>query len=145
MEEDRDEAWDTWINLERIYTVREIKARFGYILHDLHNDDIPVEIVTFSSSEAGGRGNVIGTYPGNKAEEKEEPFSLAPARHRAPPSEIQEAKEGPGISVHEVPVVQAAATPSNAENLRKRSRRKNLRMRRYWTKMRISMRNWRMT
>lgn len=119
MEEDRDEAWDTWINLERIYTVREIKARFGYILHDLHNDDIPVEIVTFSSSEAGGRGNVIGTYPGNKAEEKEEPFSLAPARHRATPSEIQEEKEGPGISVHEVPVVQAAATPSNADKPQK--------------------------
>lgn len=119
LEEDRDEAWDTWINLERIYTAREIKARFGYILHDLHNDDLPVEIVTFSSSEAGGRGNVIGTYPGNKAEEKEELSSLAPARRRATPSEIQEEKEGPGISVHEVPVVQAAATPSNADKPQK--------------------------
>lgn len=58
LEEDRDEAWDTWIHLERVYTAREIKARLGYILHDLHNDDIPVEIVTFSSSEAGGKGTV---------------------------------------------------------------------------------------
>ena len=24
LEEDRDEAWDTWINLERIYTVRAV-------------------------------------------------------------------------------------------------------------------------
>lgn len=60
MEADRDEAWDTFIHLKRIYTVRETDARNGYILHDYHNDDIPVEIVEFSSSQAGGQGEIIG-------------------------------------------------------------------------------------
>ncbi len=64
---DRDAAWNSFIQLKRKYTVREILARNGYILHDLHNDDIPVEIVEFSSSQTGGEGIVIGSYRGNKS------------------------------------------------------------------------------
>ncbi|XBX07584.1 SpaA isopeptide-forming pilin-related protein [Enterocloster clostridioformis] len=119
LELDRDEAWDSWIHLERVYTAREIKARLGYILHDLHNDDIPVEIVTFSSSEAGGTGTVTGTYPGNK---KGTGTSLvSPGADLATPSEVmveeeaEETTEEPEIFRHEVPVVQATATPSEAE------------------------------
>ena len=115
LEEDRDEAWDTWIHLERVYTAREIKARLGYILHDLHNDDIPVEIVTFSSSEAGGKGTVIGTYPGNKKGEGTELFYLNPVADTATPSEAADQPGEPSISLHEVPVVKAVATPSEVE------------------------------
>jgi len=117
LEEDRDEAWETWIHLERVYTAREIKARLGYILHDLHNDDIPVEIVTFSSSEAGGTGTVVGTYPGNKKGTETETSLLSTGANPATPSEVMEKEdaEEPGISRHEVPVVQATATPSEAE------------------------------
>ena len=103
MEADRDEAWDTFIHLKRIYTVREIKARVGYILHDLHNDDIPVEIVEFTSSQAGGDSTVIGSYPGNQQEGN----TLLQVQ-TATASEAS-------ISSNEVPMVQAAATPSNAE------------------------------
>ena len=105
MEADRDEAWDTFIHLKRIYTVREIKARVGYILHDLHNDDIPVEIVEFASSQAGGDSAVIGSYPGNRQEGN----TLLQV-------ETATASEA-SISPNEVPLVQAAATPSNAEEL----------------------------
>lgn len=102
MEADRDEAWDTFIHLKRIYTVREIQARTGYILHDLHSDDIPVEIVEFASSQADGDGTVIGSYPGNAR-------SGQSVLRIATPSELT-------ISPKVVPVVQAAATPSNAES-----------------------------
>lgn len=67
MEEDRDEAWNTYIHLKRIYTVRETDARTGYILHDLHNDDVSIEIVEFSSSQSEGEGAITGYYPGNRA------------------------------------------------------------------------------
>ena len=67
MEADRDEAWDTYIHLKRIYTVRETDARTGYILHDLHNDDILIEIVEFSSSQTEDDGSITGYYPGNQA------------------------------------------------------------------------------
>ncbi len=69
MEADRNQAWETFIRLKRIYTVREIQARKGYILHDLHNDDLPVEIVEFMSSQVEGDGEITGHYPGNKKEE----------------------------------------------------------------------------
>ena len=67
MEEDRDEAWNTYIHLKRIYTVRETDARTGYILHDLHNDDVSIEIVEFSSSQSEGEGAITSYYPGNRA------------------------------------------------------------------------------
>lgn len=67
MEEDRDEAWSTYIHLKRIYTVRETDARTGYILHDLHNDDVSIEIVEFSSSQSEGEGAITDYYPGNRA------------------------------------------------------------------------------
>ena len=69
MEADRNQAWDTFIHLKRIYTVREIQARKGYILHDLHNDDLPIEIVEFMSSQVEGDGEITGHYPGNQNNE----------------------------------------------------------------------------
>ena len=68
LQADRDAAWNFFIQLKRSYTVRETQARNGYILHDLHNDDIQVEIVEFTSSQAGGEGVVTGRYQGNKTE-----------------------------------------------------------------------------
>lgn len=72
MEADRDEAWNSFIHLKRIYTVRETDARTGYILHDLHNDDLSIEIVEFSSSQAEGDGTITGYYPGNRATPQKE-------------------------------------------------------------------------
>lgn len=100
MEADRDEAWDTFIHLERTYTVREVQARNGYILHDLHNDDIPIEIVTFASSQAEGDGTVTGYYPGNSQRKSTEERNVSYAGEDVPKA---------SIAVKEVPLVQAAA------------------------------------
>lgn len=50
----RDDAYETFINLEYDYTFRETKPRDGYIIHDPgHPDDVPIEIITTAASEAG--------------------------------------------------------------------------------------------
>lgn len=49
----RDDAYETFINLEYDYTFRETKPRDGYIIHDPgHPDDVPIEIITTAASEA---------------------------------------------------------------------------------------------
>lgn len=52
----RDKVWNAFINLDYQYTAREKTARTGYILHDLHVDDNPVETVVLNSSEANKYG-----------------------------------------------------------------------------------------
>ena len=64
-----------------------------------------MEIVEFASSQAGGDSAVIGSYPGNRQEGN----TLLQV-------ETATASEA-SISPNEVPLVQAAATPSNAEEL----------------------------
>ena len=50
----RDDAYQTFINLEYEYTFRETKPRDGYIIHEPgHPDDVPIEIITTAASEAG--------------------------------------------------------------------------------------------
>lgn len=50
---DCEETYERFINLTFTYTWKEIQARPGYILHGLHADDKPIELVTTNSSEAG--------------------------------------------------------------------------------------------
>ena len=50
---DCEETYENFISLRFTYTWKEIQARNGYILHGLHNDDIPVELVTTTSSQNG--------------------------------------------------------------------------------------------
>lgn len=52
-EADCEETYDRFIHLKFTYTWKEIQARTGYILHDLHADDMPIEMVATVSSEAG--------------------------------------------------------------------------------------------
>ena len=98
MEADRDEAWKTFIHLKRVYTVREVQARNGYILHDLHEDDKQIEIVEFASSEADGTGTITGYYEGNR-----------------PQKDAKESAPEAAVSPKEMYLVQATATPSEAE------------------------------
>lgn len=107
MEADRDEAWDTFIHLKRIYTVREIQARNGYILHDVHNDDEPIEIVEFMSSQVEGDGAITGYYPGNQGSR--------PKADKATLDSEQTEQPEVELSLREVSLVQASATPSEAE------------------------------
>ena len=50
---DCEETYENFASLRFTYTWKEIQARNGYILHGLHNDDIPVELVTTTSSQNG--------------------------------------------------------------------------------------------
>lgn len=106
MEADRDEAWENFIHLERIYTVREVQARIGYILHDLHEDDERVEIVEFSSSQTEGDGTVIGYYDGNRGEKT----------LRQAAEEPETAEPEVTVSAKEINLVQAKAVLSDAED-----------------------------
>lgn len=53
MIDDRDDTYDAFIHLEYVYSVREIRARQGYILHGTHPDDKAIEVITTNASEAG--------------------------------------------------------------------------------------------
>ena len=48
---DRDKFFNDFISLTYDYSARELQARTGYILHDLHTDDIPIERTVIHSSE----------------------------------------------------------------------------------------------
>ena len=50
---DCQETYENFISLRFTYTWKEMQARNGYILHGLHNDDVPVELVTTTSSQDG--------------------------------------------------------------------------------------------
>lgn len=119
MEADRDEAWDAFIHLKRIYTVREIQARKGYILHDIHNDDLPIEIVEFMSSQVEGDGAITGYYPGNQDQRPNtQENGKAKALQEDPDADKEELDTKPlkaSLSLRAIDLVQAAATPSDAE------------------------------
>ncbi|RKI99556.1 hypothetical protein D7X87_24795 [bacterium D16-54] len=86
LEEDRDQFYKDFISLTYDYSAEEVAARNGYIRHDLHTDDIPVERVVIHCSEyldeiAGGGSSGSGVVdkedeemknPGSLGEEDEE-------------------------------------------------------------------------
>ena len=62
LQADRDKFFNDYISLTYDYSAKEKTARDGYILHDVHTDDIPVERVVIHSSEylnlmSGASGN----------------------------------------------------------------------------------------
>lgn len=101
--EARDNAYRNFIHLEYSYTFRETNARDGYILHGPagHPDDVPVEIITTASSEAGvpARWTAAG---------QEEMIVTGYVRNRIPGEEETEAKRSGRPRGAEV------ATPSQA-------------------------------
>lgn len=117
LEADRDEAYHTFIQLKRSYTVREITARTGYIVHDVHRDDIPVEIVEYASSQVEDDGVVTGAYPGNRRERNQtEPVVQTNVLAKtATGSDADREEPFAAISEKERAILHAAyATPSDA-------------------------------
>lgn len=49
---DCEKTYDAFLHLEFSYTWKEVQARNGYILHDVHPDDAAIEIVKTAASEA---------------------------------------------------------------------------------------------
>ena len=62
MEDDRDARYKEFIGLEYKYSTKELTARPGYILHDEHTDDIPLEEKVVTSSQ---EKEFNGTYGGD--------------------------------------------------------------------------------
>ena len=65
MEDDRDARYAEFISLTYDYSAKEVQARSGYIIHDVHTDDIPIETKTVTSSQFK---DFNGTYGGDAAQ-----------------------------------------------------------------------------
>lgn len=59
---DRDATYEKFINLKYSYTWKEYQAKDGYIRHDTHVDDVPIEVITTNSSEAGAESEFADEY-----------------------------------------------------------------------------------
>ena len=59
---DCEETYEAFIQLEYSYVIREETARTGYTRHGRHRDDVPIEVITTDSSEAGGHAHFAGLY-----------------------------------------------------------------------------------
>ena len=60
--QDAEDTYHKFIALKYSYTYQEDTARNGYILHDLHNDDLPIEVITTDSSENGANSFFADEY-----------------------------------------------------------------------------------
>ena len=61
-EDDRDQTYDKFISLKYSYALIEYTAREGYIRHDLHGDDLPIEVITTDASENGANASFANEY-----------------------------------------------------------------------------------
>ena len=61
-QEDCGQTYEKFISMKYSYTWKEFKARDGYILHDRHADDLPIEIITTDASEHGANAAFGGGY-----------------------------------------------------------------------------------
>lgn len=75
--QDMQETYEKFISLKYSYAYTEFQARDGYIRHDLHADDLPVEIITTDSSEAGANAFFAGGYSKKKRWKAEQPAILS--------------------------------------------------------------------
>lgn len=66
--EDCEATHEAFVNLRYSYTVAEETARQGYTVHGQHEDDIPVEVITTNSSEAGAEAFFAGFCGKNETE-----------------------------------------------------------------------------
>ena len=60
--QDMEDTYHKFISLKYSYAFSEFQARDGYIRHDLHPDDLPIEIITTDSSENGANAFFSGEY-----------------------------------------------------------------------------------
>lgn len=59
---DCQETYERFISLRYSYALVESSARPGYILHGLHRDDLPIEVITTDASEHGANAVFAGEY-----------------------------------------------------------------------------------
>ena len=134
MVEDRDETYDTFINLVYQYTVKETGARPGYIVHGNHNDDRVIETVATDASEAGANAVVVSVTKdvhagdtdgrtrsvnnGRKLPGLDDPEEPGVIRSVIPPSNETAITERREIIRAGVPATASNATPSDGVSAR---------------------------
>ena len=64
-QEDCQNTYNKFIDLKYSYTWIEKKAKNGYIRHDNHPDDVPIEVITTNSSENGAESTFSNLYSRN--------------------------------------------------------------------------------
>lgn len=55
-------TYEKFISMKYSYTWIESTAKDGYTLHDLHPDDVPIEVITTDASENGANASFSGLY-----------------------------------------------------------------------------------
>ena len=69
--QDMLDTYEKFISLKYSYALTEFQAKDGYIRHDLHSDDLPVEIITTDASENGANASFTGEYSNRERLEAE--------------------------------------------------------------------------
>lgn len=69
--QDMTATYERFAALKYSYTFTEFEARDGYIRHDLHSEDLPIEIITTDSSENGANAFFAGEYSNKEALDRE--------------------------------------------------------------------------
>ena len=65
------DTYEKFISLKYSYALTEFQAKDGYIRHDIHSDDLPIEIITTDASENGANASFSGEYSDHEALESE--------------------------------------------------------------------------
>ncbi|MCI8517881.1 MAG: hypothetical protein HFG75_13615 [Hungatella sp.] len=60
--QDVKDTYEAFTSMKYSYTFVETMAREGYVLHGLHRDDVPIEIITTDSSQNGANAVFGGGY-----------------------------------------------------------------------------------
>lgn len=105
--QDMQETYEKFISLKYSYAFTEFQARDGYIRHDLHSDDLPVEIITTDSSENGANASFAGEY--SNKEELERGMSGYP--ERAAMCRVMKAEAELGVGIEFRPLHRTLTTP----------------------------------
>lgn len=69
--QDMLDTYEAFISLKYSYAFTEFQAKDGYIRHDGHSDDLPIEIITTDASEHGANAFFSGEYSDKKLLEAE--------------------------------------------------------------------------
>lgn len=75
---DCEETYKNFISMRYSYTFVEKAAREGYVLHGIHKDDVPVEIITTDASQNGANGVFGGGYSDSIKENHVKPSASEP-------------------------------------------------------------------
>ena len=69
--QDMLDTYEKFISLKYSYALTEFQAKDSYIRHDIHSDDLPIEIITTDASENGANASFSGEYSDHEALESE--------------------------------------------------------------------------